>query len=116
MKKITNPLARAMATVKKTVDYAKAYPESFRPGTESYIFYEKMSSICTIGLETMTSKEEAKPLLKILELFAETNRPEAKAYYAAWLFTPEKEWYNPLVAKIMLMHAIEDIDDSNPYA
>ena len=45
MKKITNPLARAMATVKKTVDYAKAYPESFRPGTESYIFYEKMSSI-----------------------------------------------------------------------
>ncbi len=109
-------MAKVLATVRKTVDYAKAYPETFRPGTPSYGFFEKMTGICATGLEHFTTRGQAWPLLDILEMFAETERPEAKAYYAAWLSKREKGWYNPLIAKIMLMHAIDDVTDDNPQA
>ena len=111
-----HPMATVMATVKKTVAYANAHPETFQPGTDSYAFYEQMSALCTGTLDVFTRKEDARPLLDILECFAGTSRPEAKAIYASYLSKPDKPWYNPLVAKIMLMHAIEDVDESNPHA
>lgn len=113
-----HPMDSVIATVRKTVDFAVANPETFRPGTESYAFYENMSGICTTGLEHFTDMASARPLLEILRLFAETDRPEAKVLYGSYLAKEEKPWYDPIVAKMMLMHALSDIeeDPSNPHA
>ena len=116
MKKNNNPMAQVVATTRKTVAYANVHPESFRPGTGSYAWFEQMSGICTAGLERFTTMEQARPLLDILELFAETDRPEAKVLYASYLSKEDKPWYNPFIAKIMLMRAIDDVKEDNPHA
>lgn len=112
----TNPMSSVLATTRKTVAYASAFPETFRPRTKSYAWYEQMSGICTAGLDHFTDMESARPLLEIMELFAQTDRPEAKALYGAYLNQSDKPWYNPLVGKIMLMHAIDEVKEDNPQA
>ena len=116
MKKNVMTMADVTAIVKKTAAYAIAYPETFRPGTESFAFYEKMSGICCTGLEHFTEMKDARPLLDILEVFAETGRPEAEAMYGAWLCKDEKPWYNPLIGKIMLMRAIDGVENAGENA
>lgn len=48
MRKKNSNNQHPMATVRKTVAYANAYPETFQPGTDSYAFYEQIAAISSI--------------------------------------------------------------------
>ena len=119
-RRVTNahPMDRVINTVRRTVDYAVVNPGTFVPGTGSFAFYEKMSSICTTGLEHFDDMASARPLLEILRQFARTGHPEPCCLYGSYLNKEDKPWFSPVEAATMLDAAVRGIeaDPANPLA
>lgn len=113
-----HPMDPVIDTVRRTVDYAVVHPGTFVPGTGSFAFYEKMSSICTTGLECFDDMPSARPLLEILRQFARTGRPEPCCLYGSYLNKEDKPWFSPVEAASMLDAAVRGVeaDPSNPLA